>query len=111
MPIFISPARLPLVAASILASCSTHAFCQVSHWDYVPNLPYRAEVFQTDVQTGANGTRVQHETKLVEARDSQGRTRIESFDSRDASRRGTVNLYNPLRRQFIQLFPGKKMAR
>lgn len=111
MPILIDPARLSLVAASILASCSPCAFCQVSHWDYVPNLPYTAQVDNTDVQTGANGMRVLHETKLVEARDSQGRTRIESFDSRDPSRAVIVNLYDPLRRQFIQLFPGKRMAR
>jgi hypothetical protein len=111
MSILINPARLSLVASCILASCSTHAFCQVSHWDYVPNLPYTAQVVQRDVQTEVNGTRVQHKTRLVEARDSKGRTRIESFDSRNASRPGIVNLYDPLSRQFIQLFPGKKMAR
>jgi hypothetical protein len=111
MPIFINPARLSLVAASILASCFTHAFCQSAPVDYVPNLPYTAQVVQTDVQTGANGRRVQRETRLVEARDSQGSTRIESFDLRNASHPGIVNLYDPLRRQFIQLFPEEKMAR
>ncbi|MGB8597479.1 MAG: hypothetical protein WCD48_18425, partial [Candidatus Sulfotelmatobacter sp.] len=49
-------------------------------------------------------------------RDSQGRTRIESFASHnlncsdDRSQPDVVNLYVPLRRQFIQLFPGPKTA-
>jgi hypothetical protein len=111
MPIFSHPARLSLVAASILASCATHASCQIYHWDYIPNLPYTAQVIQISIERGANGTRVRQETKLVEARDSLGRTRIESFDSHHAGRPDVVNLYDPLHRQFIQLFPGKTLAR
>jgi hypothetical protein len=106
-----SPARLSIAAAFILASCSTHAFCQASPLDYVPNLPYKAEVVQTEVLPRANGTRVQRETKLVEARDSQGRKYIKSFESGNTSRPVMMNLYIPLRRQFIQLFPLQKTAR
>jgi hypothetical protein len=73
VPIVPSLTRLSIAAAFILTSCSTHAFCQASPLDYVPNLPYKAEVVQTQVLPGANGTRVQRETKLVEARDSQGK--------------------------------------
>lgn len=49
-------------------------------------------------------------------RDSQGRTRIESFASdnpncgKDRCQPNVVNLYVPLRHQFIQLFPGSKTA-
>jgi hypothetical protein len=49
-------------------------------------------------------------------RDSQGRTRIESFASdnpncrTDRCQPDVVNLYVPLRHQFIQLFPGTKTA-
>jgi hypothetical protein len=98
-----SSGRLTLVAAAILATFSTQAFCQADPLDYVPNLPYTAEVIATDVHTQADGRQVQFITRVFEARDSQGRTRIESFRS------GT--LYVPLRRQFIQLFPAQKTAR
>jgi len=111
MSMFLGSARLSLVAASILTICFAHAFCQTAPLDYVPNLPYTAQIVQMDIQTQANGTHVQRETKLVEARDSQGRTWIETFDSPDASRPAMVNLYVPQRRQFIQLSPWQKTAR
>lgn len=103
-------ARLSLLAATMLITCSNHAFCQPNPLDYVPNLPYTAQIVETDVET-ANGTRVQQETKVFEARDSQGRTWIESFQSNNMNRQMVVNLYIPLRRQFIQLFPWQKTAR
>jgi hypothetical protein len=111
MPILSSSARLAFVAAAIPAASSTLAFCQGAPWEYVPNLPYTAQVVATDVQTEADGARVQRETRVFQARDSQGRTRIESFQSNNADRPEVVNLYVPLRRQFIQLFPGQKTAR
>jgi hypothetical protein len=103
-------ARLSLLAATMLITCSNHAFCQPNPLDYVPNLSYTAQIVETDVET-ANGTRVRQETKVFEARDSQGRTWIESFQSNNMDRPMVVNLYIPLRRQFIQLFPSQKMAR
>lgn len=84
-----------------IAACSSQALCQDPH-DYVPNLPYTAQVVQTYTDTEPDGTRVRHQEKLVEMCDSQGRTRIETP--------GVVNLYVPLQRQFIQLFPGRKTA-
>ena len=110
MPTFPSFSRLSLVAASILATCSPHALCQTSALDYVPNLPYTAQIATTVVMTQADGTSVQRETKLIESRDSEGRTRIEDF-SCGASRPVMVNLFFPLRRQIVQLIPGQKMAR
>jgi hypothetical protein len=111
MPKFPRSARFSLLVSPILASCCAHAFCQVSPLDYVPNLPYTAEVVQTEILLRANGTRVKQETRLVEARDSQGRTYIESFESGNTSRPVMVSLYIPLRRQFMQLFPWQKTAR
>jgi hypothetical protein len=111
MPILSSSGRPSLLAAAILITCSNHAFCQAAPLDYVPNLPYTAQVVETDVAIRADGTRVQHEKKVFEARDSQGRTRIESFQSVNADRPAMVNLYVPSRRQFIQLFPGQRTAR
>jgi hypothetical protein len=84
-----------------IAACSSEALCQDPH-DYVPNLPYTAQVVQTYTDTEPDGARVQRQEKLVEMRDSQGRTRIETPS--------VVNLYVPLQRQFIQLFPGRKTA-
>ncbi|MFZ2086799.1 MAG: hypothetical protein WAU92_20090 [Candidatus Sulfotelmatobacter sp.] len=98
-----------------VAACSSHALCQNPH-DYVPNLPYTAQIVGTDFETLADGIRVQREGRVVQMRDSQGRTRIESFAlhrlncSDDRSQPDVVNLYVPLRRQFIQLFPGPKTA-
>lgn len=109
MPILLSSARLTFAAA--LITFPTQAFCQVNPLDYVPNRPYTAQIVQTDVQTQANGAHVQRETKVFEARDSQGRTWIESFQSNNIGRPMVVNLYIPLPRQFIQLFPGQKTAR
>jgi hypothetical protein len=91
-----------LVAAVV---CPGRAFSQDPH-DYVPNLPYTAQVVGTGFETLADGTRVRYEDRWVWMRDSQGRTRIESADRKP----GLVNLYVPLHRQFIQLFPGSKTA-
>jgi hypothetical protein len=85
--------------------------CQGGPWIYVPNLPYAAQIVETDVHIRADGAQVQQETKVFQARDSQGRTRIESFVSDNADRPAMVNLYDPSRRRFIQLFPGQRMAR
>ncbi|HEY6306658.1 MAG TPA: hypothetical protein VI488_09415 [Candidatus Angelobacter sp.] len=111
-------ARLVLVAAAIsLAACSTRVFCQGYLWPQVPNLPYKAQVVRTGMLAVADGTRVRQETREFEARDSQGRTRIETFAPENScgSRAGDpplmVDLFDPSRRQFIQLFPGVKMAR
>jgi hypothetical protein len=104
-------ARLSLLAATMLITRSDHAFCQPNPLDYVPNLPYAAQIVETDVETQANGTRVRQETRVFEARDSQGRTWIESFQSNNMDRPMVVSLYIPLRRQFIQLFPWQKTAR
>jgi hypothetical protein len=109
MPILRSSARLAFAAA--LVTYPTLAFCQAAPLDYVPNRPYTAQVVETDAQTGANSAHVRHETKKIQARDSQGRTWIESFQSNNMDRPMMVNLYIPLRRQFIQLFPGQKTAR
>jgi hypothetical protein len=84
-----------------VAACPSHAACQDPH-DYVPNLPYTAQVVQTYTETEPDGTRLRRQEKLVKMRDSQGRTRIETP--------GVVNLYVPLQCQFIQLFPGRKTA-
>lgn len=83
-------------------------------FDYVPNLPYTAQFAQTYFETLPNGIQVLRESRFVQMRDSQGRTRIESFPpSRfdDPNQPTTVNLYVPLLRQFVQLNPGTKTAR
>jgi hypothetical protein len=109
MQMLSSSARFTLTAA--LISCSSHAFCQADHWNCVLSRPYTAQIVETDIPTRANGERVRRETKVLEARDSQGRTRIESFQFNDMDRPTMVDLYIPSRRQFIQLFPGQKTAR
>jgi hypothetical protein len=97
-----------------IAACPGHALSQ-DPYDYVPNLPYTAQVVGTGFASLTDGTRVRYRDSVVQMRDSQGRTRIEIFQN-DASNwcdRGKpnwVNLYIPLRRQFIQLFPGRKTA-
>lgn len=58
------------------------------------------------IRTEGDGARVQHETKVFQARDSQGKTWIESFQTDNADRLAMVNLFVPLHRQLIQLFPG-----
>lgn len=94
---------------------SSYASCQDPH-DYVPNLPYVAQVAGTGFETSADGTRVRRESTVMQMRDSQGRTRIESFESdnpncgKDRCQPNVVNLYVPSRHQFIQLFPGRKTA-
>jgi hypothetical protein len=100
--------------ALAVAACSSQALCQDPH-DYVPNLPYTAQVVGTAFETLADGTRVRRENKVTQMRDSQGRTRIEVFQEDDSNSNNGgkpdwVNLYIPLRRQFIQLFPGQKTA-
>jgi hypothetical protein len=100
--------------ALAVAACSSQALCQDPH-DYVPDLPYTAQVVGTAFETLADGTRVRRKNKVTQMRDSQGRTRIEVFQDDDPKRNNGgkpdwVNLYIPLRRQFIQLFPGQKTA-
>jgi hypothetical protein len=95
-----------------IAACSGQALCQDPH-DYVPNLPYTAQVVQTYTETEPDGTRARRQKNLVKIRDSQGRTRIESCASHNLNDRcqpDVVNLYVPLRRQFVQLFPGQKTS-
>jgi hypothetical protein len=98
-----------------IPTCSDRALCQDPR-DYVPNLPYTAQVVGTGFETLADGTRVRRESRVVQMRDSQGRTRIESFASDDPNcgndrcQPNVVNLYVPLRHQFTQLFPGLKTA-
>jgi hypothetical protein len=101
-----------LVAA---AACPSRVFSQGPH-DYVPNLPYTAQVVGRGFETLADGTRVRYEDRLVWMRDSQGSMRIENCASHNPNRGddrcqpAVVNLYIPLRRQFIQLYPGRKTA-
>jgi hypothetical protein len=104
-------ARFSLLATTMLITYANYAFCQPNPFDYVPSLPYTAQIVQTDVETQENGTRVYQETKVFQSRNSQGRTWIESFQSNNMGRPMVVNLYIPLRRQFIQLFPWQKTAR
>jgi len=97
-----------------ISACSSDALCQDPH-DYVPNLPYTAQVVRTSFETLADGTRVQRKDRIIRMRDSRGRTRIEVFPDEESNccSRGKpdwVNLYIPLRRRFIQLFPGQKTA-
>lgn len=109
--------RRTSVAITIcLAACCTFAFGQASPFEPVLNQPYSAKFVQT-VQTFNEGRSVAHEKKLFEARDSQGRTRIDVFssdspgDCQNSCSPIAMNLYVPSRRQFIQLFPAQKMAR
>lgn len=99
----------------IVCACSGSAFCQ-DPLDYVPNLPYTAQFENKYVEILADGTRVQRQRKLVQMRDSQGRTRIENFPPEGLNCCGGdgkadgVDLYFPSQRQFIQLFPRRKTA-
>jgi hypothetical protein len=85
--------------------------------DYVPNLPYTAEIVQRFSETLPNGNQVVRKRRIVQMRDSQGRTRIENFSTdgpgccENRNQPDVVNLYVPLQRQFIQLFPRTKKAR
>jgi hypothetical protein len=110
MPMLCSSVRLTFIAAAILVTCSKSVFCQANPLDYVPNLPYSAQFDVTDLLPQPDGTHVQCETKVFKARDSQGRTWIKSFRSGDEDHPIMVNLYVPLRRQFIQLWPFQKTA-
>jgi hypothetical protein len=99
-----------VVTAIFLAACSTRTFCQATTWERVPNLPYTAQVVET-----LDDGQIRRETKMFQARDSQGRTRIEMFSDSPCNRHTDqpvmVNLFVPLRRQFIQLIPAQKTAR
>jgi len=55
--------------------------CPDAH-DYVPNLPYTAQVVGTSFETLADGIRVRREDKVVPMRDSRGRTRLEVLKTR-----------------------------
>ena len=109
--------RLAAIAAAVILACISHAYCQSPLDDVVPNLPYTAQILQTSIQNLEDGSRERTETRIVTMRDSSGRTRIENFpcNRADCDRNGdkpnVVNLYIPLRRQFIQLMPGSKTAR
>jgi hypothetical protein len=98
-----------------VCACSGSAFCQDA-LDYVPNLPYTARFENKYIEVLADGTRVQRQRKLIEIRDSQGRTRIENFPPegvncyRSDDKPDGVDLYFPSRRQFVQLLPGRKTA-
>jgi hypothetical protein len=113
--------RLGLCVLVIAAAAyPKNAFCQ-GFFDYVPNQPYTAEFVSTHLEASADGTSVPRKGRQVYMRDSQGRTRIEScapdipcahFDGNPlGDLRGIVNLYVPLRRQFIQLLTWQKTAR
>jgi hypothetical protein len=98
-----------------VAVWSANALCQ-NPLDYVPNLPYTAQIVQRFSETLPNGSQVLLERRIVQMRDSQGRTRIENFPPHDPSyndernQSDVVNLYVPLQREFIQLFPRRKTA-
>jgi hypothetical protein len=100
----------------VVATGDNKAFSQ-DLFDYVPNLPYTAKVVNSYLVSLADGTLVRRETRVVQMRDSQGRTRIETFPPADpgcnlvSDRPDMVNLYVPLRRQFIQLVVARKIAR
>jgi hypothetical protein len=110
-----SSARFPIIVVALLSACVSPAYSQ-SPWDYVLNLPYTAHIVQTSVQTLADGTQERTKEKIIKMRDSSGRTRIAIFSAADANcdscddKPNMVNLYIPLRRQFIQLMPGSKRA-
>jgi hypothetical protein len=99
----------------IVCACSGNALCQ-DPLDYVPNLPYTARFENKYVEVLADGTHVQRRRKLLQMRDSQGRTLIENFPPEDRNccvgdgKADGVDLYFPAQRQFIQLFPRRKTA-
>jgi hypothetical protein len=111
-----TPARISFWVFVTAAVCLGRAFGQ-DPLDYVPNRPYTAQFVQTYTETESGSTRAQGESRIVRMRDSQGRTRIETLPpddtncrDNDCSKPDVVNLYLPLQRQFIQLFPGRKTA-
>jgi hypothetical protein len=110
-----SSVRFPIVVAALLSACVSRAYSQ-NPWDCVANLPYTAHILQTSVETLPDGTQQRTEERIIKIRDSEGRTRIEIFSTTEANRDSAgdkpsmVNLYIPLRRQFIQLMPGAKKA-
>lgn len=100
----------------VLATGGNKAFGQ-DLFDYVPNLPYTAQVMKSYVVSSADGRGVRRETRLVRMRDSQGTTRIEAFPPDDpgsnhvSDKPVMVYLYVPLRRQYIEFLVSRKMAR
>lgn len=100
----------------MVASGDKEAFSQ-GPLEYVPDLPYTAQAVNSYLETLADGTRLRCESRMVKMRDSRGRTRIEIFPPDNAGcnlasdQPTMVNLFVPLRRQFIQLFVGGKIAR
>lgn len=100
----------------VVAAGGKEAFSQ-DLFEYVPNRPYTAQAVNSYLENSANGTLVRRETKVIQMRDSQGRTRIETFPPGDpgcnlvSDTPTMVNLYVPLRRQFIQLIVARKIAR
>ena len=110
--------RVLLFVVSVVVAVavwSANALCQ-NPLDYVPNLPYTAQFTQRFSETLPNGSQMLFERRIVQMRDSQGRTRIENFPLHDLSccnernQPDVVNLYVPLQHEFIQLFPTRKTA-
>ena len=123
-----APVRLCwCILVLVLATGGNKGFSQ-DLFNYVPNLPYTAQVVKSVVFL-ADGRHVRRETRMVQMRDSQGRTRIENIEdilpddpgcNPESTPESTahvsdkpvmVNLYVPLRRQFIQFLVSRKMAR
>jgi hypothetical protein len=110
MPLLVRSTRPFAIAVLVFLACFSRGYGQ-NPWDYVPNLPYTAHILQTSLQTSEDGTRERTEEKIIQMRDSSGRTRIEIFScDSGCDKPNMVNLYLPLRRQFIQLMPGAKKA-
>jgi hypothetical protein len=109
MPPLPCSTRTAAIAVAVFLASFSSAYCQ-SPWDIVPNLPYTAHILQTSVQTLPNGAQDRTEERIINMRDSNGRTRIEIFSSDSGDKPNMVNLYIPSRRQFIQLMPGAKKA-
>jgi hypothetical protein len=79
--------------------------------------PYSAELVTTRIQTLADGTRITHVSKQIQARDSQGRTRMEVYPDesqhipgRDANQPVFVAIFDPASGQNTYLDPRQKTA-
>ena len=64
----------PLLIVSSLLMKPDYARCQPGFSNRPPAVPYTAEFKTTTITTLTNGTTIKHETKSVQARDSQWRT-------------------------------------